>query len=158
MVSNYNNQEQERRVSTDWFVNILPLLSASLGGAALWYTWFMYGTLAQADVPWYNWIRPAFLLLCGILCLVSTALFVLGKSSAWSVFKGGLFMIPMMLMSGLIMLVIRAIQHVIQGSAQPFLVQMFTDPKNLIIPIIVMAFVILGSLSKRERAHNHNNT
>lgn len=146
-----DSSPQETGVFPNWLTRIMPLVSLFLGAAALWYTWFRgHEMLNTADVPWYEWIRPAFTLLIGWMCLVSALLFLLGLKSAWHWLKGGLSLVPLMLMSNLVIAASRAVIGLFQGKALPLLEHLFTNPKNLIIPVIVIALGLLGSLSKME--------
>ncbi|MBD2871383.1 hypothetical protein [Paenibacillus arenilitoris] len=139
----------------DWVIKCLPLLSTVVGGGALWYTWFKYNEMVeQAGGPWYGWIRIGFTLLIGVLCLAATVLFLFGRSSAWDVFKTGLFLVPVMLVANLVILVIRAIVSVVQGEAGPFFDKLFDSPQNIIIPVIVIALVTLGVMSKKDENKN----
>jgi hypothetical protein len=110
----------------------------------------------QSGFLWYGWIRLAFMLLIGILCLLATILFILGKSSGWSVFMGGLFMVPLMLFSNLVILAFRVIQNIVQGNAQPFFDRLFTQPENIAIPIVVITLVLLGFVGRRDKNKNSN--
>jgi hypothetical protein len=149
----YNSSEEKPNINTPhWLINMLPFISAVLGGGALWYTWLKYNdVMNQSGFLLYGWIRLAFMLLIGILCLVSTILFILGKSSGWSVFMGGLSMVPLMLFTNLVILVFRFIQNIVQGNAQPFFDHLFTQPENIAIPIVVIALVLFGFFGKREK-------
>ncbi|WP_028612837.1 hypothetical protein [Paenibacillus harenae] len=132
----------------------LPLFSAVVGGGALWYTWIKYLDMAEPAVPWYGWIRLAFTLLIGVLCLAATVLLLLGKPFGMSVLKGGLTLVPIMLMMNLVILVIRIIQNIALGKAQPFFERIFTEPRNFAIPIIVMSLILLSVISKKEKNKN----
>ena len=146
-----NNKEKISSETTKWLI-MLPFISALLGAGALWYAWLRYMEMMnQAEVHWYEWIRPTFMLSMGILYLLATLLFILGKSSGWSVFMTGLSMVPLMLFSNLVILVFRVIQNILQGNAQPFLARLFTEPQNLIIPVVVIALVLLSSLNQRNK-------
>lgn len=154
---NFNSEEKTSNPTPNWLINMLPFISAILGGGALWYSWLKYNDIVSQSVfHWYEWIRPALMVLMGILCLLATILFILGKSSGWSVFMGGLSMVPLMLFANLVILVVRLIQNILQGNAQPFFDRLFTQPKNIAIPIVMITLVLLGLLSKRDKNQNSN--
>lgn len=139
-----------------WFLNLLPVVSTVLGCGALWFAWFRYNNIVnRPEFHWYAWIQLAFIVLMGILCLLAALLFLLGKSSGWSVFTYGLAIVPLILFSNLVILVFRIIQNIIQGNAQPFFVSLFTQPRNLIIPMVVIVLMLLGYLDKRVKNENN---
>lgn len=153
---NNNHEEKVTNQTPKWLLILLPFISTILGGAALWYTWFRYnGVVNRPEFHWYSWILPAFMALAGILCLSATLLFILGKSSGWSVFKAGLSIIPLILFSNLVILVFRIIQNIIQGNAKPFFDSLFTQPRNMVIPMVVIVLILLGYLDKRVKNKNN---
>lgn len=154
---NNNVDGTANRNMPDWFIRMFPWISALLGGGALWYTWFRYHDLAsRSELFWHEWIRLAFMLLFGALCLAATVLFFLGKSSRWSVFMGGLYMVPLLLVSNLVILIVRVILNIVQGKAQPLFEKLFAQPKNIAIPIIVIALVLLSILGKADQNKTSN--
>ena len=153
-----SSKEKLGKGNLEGLIKLLPFISAAIGGGALWYMWFKYLDLInQSGVQWYEWTRPGFMLVMGTLCLLATILFIMDSPSGWSVFMGGLSMVPLMLFTNLVILGFRVIQSIFQGNAQPFLARLFTEPDNLIIPIVVIAFILLSSLSKRDTYKNSNN-
>jgi hypothetical protein len=152
---NFCSEEKTSNPMPNWLINMLPFISAVLGGGALWYSWLKYNDIVnQSGFHWYEWIRLTLMAFMGILCLLATILFILGKSSGWSVFMGGLSIVPLILFSNLVILVFRLIQNILQGNAQPFFDRFFTEPKNIAIPIVVITLVLLSLLSKRDKNSN----
>ncbi|WGU96168.1 hypothetical protein QJQ58_07950 [Paenibacillus dendritiformis] len=147
-----NGKEKEAANETpDWFRKLLPVISAVLGFGALWYTWYRYHDMANwPAAPWSDWIRLGFMSLLGILCLAASILLLLGRPSGMQVFTGGLAMVPLMLVSNLIIFGFRMIYRLIQEGAQP-LWDHLLQPKNAIIPIIVIALALLSSLTAGEK-------
>jgi hypothetical protein len=134
----------------------LSFVSTILGGGALWYAWLRYNMmLNRPDLNWYGWIQPMAMALVGILCLSATILLILGKLSGRSVFKAGLSIIPLLLFSNLIILVFRVIQNIIQGRAQSIFDRLFTEPRNILIPIVVIALLLLGYLGRNTEDKNN---
>lgn len=149
---NANSEEKLTDQTPKWLLNVLPFVSAILGSGALWFAWLRYNSIVnRPQFHWYDWIQPAFIALMGILCLWATLLFILGKPSGLSVFTYGLSIVPLILFSNLVILVFRIIQNIIQGNAQPFLDSLFTQPRNLVIPMIVIVLILLGYLEKRVK-------
>jgi len=145
--------EQSTAETPQWLLNLLPFISIILGSGALWYAWLRYNSiLNRPDYQWLSWIQPALIALMGLLCLSAAVLFIAGKPSGWSVFKVGVSIVPLVLFSNLVILVFRVIQNIIQGNASPFFDRLLTQPyKILLIPIVIIALVLLGSLGKREK-------
>lgn len=147
-----NSRKDTIQAAPNWPITIL---SAVLGGGAIWYSWLIYNhILHQSGFLWHDWTRLAFMMLMGVLCLAATVLFIARKSSGRIVLKCGLSMIILVFFTNLVILVIRALQNIGQGDVQPFLAQFFTQPRNIIIPIIVIALVLLGHIEetvKRQR-------
>ncbi|MCR8843503.1 hypothetical protein NQ117_07385 [Paenibacillus sp. SC116] len=145
------NNKQEHAIGVSaWLQKVIPFLSAFLGGAALWYTWYMYNDNWYAlDFPWYGWIRVACIGLLGIFCVTASLLLLLGKPSGWNVLKLGLSIIPFMLLSGLIIVGFRGIHYLFNNSGV-FFERLFTDPSNFVIPIIVVALLLLGKLNQTK--------
>lgn len=147
-----NREEKLTNQTPKWLLNVLPFISTILGGSALWFAWLRYNSMANGpEFHWYDWIQPAFIALMGILCLWATLLFILGKSSGLSVFTYGLSIVPLILFSNLVILVFRIIQNIIQGNAQPFFDSLFTQPRNMVIPMVVIVLILLGYLDKRVK-------
>ncbi|RRJ63474.1 hypothetical protein EHV15_11455 [Paenibacillus oralis] len=146
-----DSRENLAQESPDWLGKTLALLSALLVAGAFWYTWYSYQDwMAGTGVPWYGWIRLAFTLLIGVFCLAATLLFIMGKRSGWSVFRAGLVLVPVMLASNLIILIIRAVIGVFEGKALPLFEKIFSDPKSIAVPVIILALALLGALSKKD--------
>ena len=126
--------------------------SGILGGGALWYAWLRFTSLiSRIDADWYDWINPVMVLLLGFVCLWASLLFIIKNSSAMSIFKLGLSIVPVVLFVNLIILVIRVAIGILQGNAGFFLERILSYPhKALLIPIIVIALLILGVLTKTE--------
>ncbi|MEC0329526.1 hypothetical protein P4H42_07810 [Paenibacillus macerans] len=137
--------------SPDWLGKTLAFLSALLGAGAFWYTWYSYQDwMAGTGVPWYGWIRIAFMLLIGVFCLSAALLFIMGKRAGWSVFQTGLMLVPVMLASNLIIVIIRAVIGAFQGKTLPFFEKIISDPKSIAVPGIILALALLGALSKKD--------
>ncbi|MFE5323087.1 hypothetical protein ACFQ88_30855 [Paenibacillus sp. NPDC056579] len=151
MSSNESKTSNENPV---WLLKWIPVLSSALGGGALWYSWLLYHEMALSGLAWHGLIKAVFMAGAGILCLAAAVLFLAGRSSGWSVLKGGLSLIPIMLMTNLMILLIRGVLALVQGEAQPFWDRLFSEPKHLIIPVIVVAFALLGVLNKRSNPNN----
>lgn len=147
---NINNPESLDNKTPKWLTGMLSLL---VGSGAFWYAWSQYNTLVnQPQLDWFAWIRPVLMLLLGIACLVASAFFVIGNPAAWSVFMGGLSIIPLMLFSNLIVLIFRVIQNIVQGNTDPFLSRLSTSPLKVILNIIVVviALSVIQVIKKRE--------
>lgn len=135
-----------------WLANLLPFISTILGSAAIWFAWFRYNSIViRPEFHWYDWIQPALIALMGILCLLATLLFILGKPSGLSVLTYGLSIVPLILFSNLVILVFRIIQNIIQGNAQSFFDNLFAQPRNMVIPVVVIVLILLGYLEKRVK-------
>jgi hypothetical protein len=133
----------------------LSFISTFLSGAALWYAWLRFNRmLNRPELNWYAWIQPAAMALVGVLCLLAAILLILGKPSGMSVFKAGLSIIPLLLFSNLVILVFRVIQNIIQGRAESMLIHLFTEPRNLLIPIVVITLILLGYLGRNSPDKN----
>lgn len=89
-----------------------PLFSVILGAAALGFTWYKFSDIVNSsEVQWHEWVRPAFTLLIGILCLAATVLLLARKPSGKEIFKWGLYMVPIMIIANLLVLAIKIIQE-----------------------------------------------
>lgn len=138
----------------NWLTGFLPLLSAVLGGGALWIAWFRHQHIVnQSEFHWYAWIQPIGLVLAGVLCLLATILFILGKASAWSVFKTGLSIVPLILFTNLLILVFRVTQSIVQGNGASFISRLYASPVNKVI-LAVVVIVILLSIIKETKQNN----
>ena len=153
-----NNISEEKlsKVTSQWLIGLFPLISAVISGVALWYTWFRFNTiLALADSPWYLWIRPALTGVLGIVFLLATLLFLLGKSSGRSVFKGGLAMVPVILFSNLVIAVVfKLIPSIFNGNAKPFLEHLYTKPLDkaiLSVAIIVLLLSLVKAIKSKKQ-------
>ncbi|MBD8498578.1 hypothetical protein [Paenibacillus arenosi] len=148
-----HNQEHSTTLFADWMQKVIPVLSVLLGGAALWYTWYMYNdNMNTLDFPWYGWIRVACIGILGIFCVTAALLLLLSKPLGWNVLKLGLSIIPFMLFSGLVIVGIRGIYYLFNNSSALFerFEQFIMDPSNLVIPIIVVALLLLGKLNQTK--------
>jgi hypothetical protein len=153
MAMNIKNQESTDNQAPTWLLSLFSLL---VGCGALWYAWLQYNDLVgQSHLDWYLWIRPVFMLLVGILCILATALFTINSPSAWSVFMGGLSIIPLMLFSNLIVLICRVIQNIFQGDTDPFLSRLSTSPLKVILNIIVVV-IVLSVIQWIKKNENNN--
>jgi hypothetical protein len=143
---NTNSGEKLGNEMPRWLIAVLPIISAVLGGVALWYTWFRYTEMiGQSGFYWYEWVRPALIAGVGILFMVATLLFLLSKSSGWSVFKLGLSMIPLILLLNLIVLILfRVIPSVVQGNAIPFIAKLYEQPHNKVLLGIAIVVILLS--------------
>jgi hypothetical protein len=133
---------------------LMSLLSLIPGGAALWYAWLRSGSLMNLPVVhWYQWVQPALFGLMGILCLLAAILFLLGRSSGWSVFKFGLSIVPLVLFSNLIVLLFRVIQNMLQGNPTFIFDRLVAQPQKILFVLIVLiALGWLGSLNERAKS------
>jgi hypothetical protein len=151
-----NSSEQVGGQVPKWLKNLLPLIAAVLGAGALWVARLQYiSIMDQPQSEWYAWIRPVLMGLVGILCIMAAFLFIIGKPSAWSVFVGGLSIIPIMLFSNLVILIFRVIQNVMQGDANPFLSRVSSSPLKVILNIIVVV-IILSVIQGIKKSKNDN--
>jgi hypothetical protein len=149
IVMNIKDQKSLDDQTPKWF-GMLPLLVAS---GAFWYAWSQYNYLVhQLQPDWYAWVRPVLMLLLGISCLVAFILFIMNRSSAWSVFIGGLSIIPIMLFTNLIVLIFRVLYNIVQGNTDAFLSRVSTSPLKVILNIIVVVIVlsVIQAIKKRE--------
>jgi hypothetical protein len=131
---------------------VLSILSALLGGGALWFTWLRYTVIVnRPESYWYDWFQLAGIALVGILCASAMILMILGKHSGQQIFKTGLSIIPLLLFTNLVILLFRAIQSAIQGNTSFLFERLASQPQKLIIiPIVVIVLILLRSLSKTE--------
>lgn len=152
---NENGEKATSPGASKGLFGIFSLASVVLGGGAIWYTWFECVKLASAPMfHWYEWIRPALMAVMGVLCLSAAVLFLLGKPSGSPVFKAGLFMVPLMLASNLVILAGQAAYRIVRGDALSFFERLIAQPHNLVIPFIVLAMIMLGVLDSREKRKN----
>lgn len=144
------NDQEISNTLPKWLSSLLSLL---IGCGALWVAWLQYNDLAnQPQLEWYVWIRPVLLLVLGGCCLAALILFMTGSPAAWSMFLGGLSIIPIMLFSNLIVLIFRVIQNLVQGNTDPFLSRFSASPLKVILNIIVVIVVlsVIEALKKKE--------
>jgi F0F1-type ATP synthase assembly protein I len=97
-------------------------------------------------------VRPVLMLLLGVSCLVAFTLFIMNRPSAWSVFMGGLSIIPIMLFTNLVVLIFRVLGNIVQGNTDAFLSRLSTSPLKVILNIIVVVIVlsVIQAIKKRE--------
>ena len=147
------NDSREENLAAGASKWLFPFISIILGGGALWYTWFRYTSMInQPDSQWYGWVQLALFVLMGILCVSAAVLFILGKSSGWSMFTTGLSIVPLILFSNLIILVFRGIQNIMQGNADLFLDRLIAQPQKIVLIVIVLiALGWLGTLNERNK-------
>lgn len=151
-----NSQEKLAYQTPKWLINLTPLAAIALSGAAFWYAWLKYNNIMnQLESHWYVWISPVLIVLVGILCLLAAILFIAGKPSAWSVFMGGLSIIPIALFSNLVILIFRVIQNTVQGNADPFLARLSTSPLKTILTIIAIV-IVLSVVEGIKKVKNNN--
>ncbi|AZN43427.1 hypothetical protein [Paenibacillus albus] len=136
-----------------WLLTLAPFLSALLGVAALWYTWIKYHEIVDPpSFEWYGWIRPAIITLIGMLCLLSTLLFIAGKAAAgWSLFTASIAAIPIILFANLIILLVRVAIGLFQGEASELFTKLFSTPFNKALLVVAMIFVVRSVLQKFKK-------
>jgi hypothetical protein len=142
----------QRATTSDWLPKTLPFVSALITVGSLWYCWTKYHDMMDASgTPWQAWIRVAFIGVMGILCLAATVLFVIGKRSGWTVLELGLFMVPALMFTNLIVLLVRAVISLFQGHFPAVLDRALSSPGKFIsIPIVIFVIVLLGVVSKEN--------
>lgn len=150
---NDNFEEIPTGARPTWLLPLMPFLGLILGVGALGYAWFRYsGILNRPEPHWYQWIQPALFGLMGILCLSAAILFILGRASAWSIFKLGLSIVPLVLFSNLVILVARGIQNIVQGNTTFVLERLIAQPQKLLLILVVLiALGLLGSLNESAK-------
>lgn len=153
---NHKSEEKVIDQTPKWLVNLTPLIAIALGGVAFWYAWLKYNNIVnQPEFHWYIWISPVLMVLVGVLCLAATILFIVGRTSAWSVFMGGVSIIPLILFSNLVIFIFRIIQNTVQGNADPFLSRLSTSPLRTILTIIVIV-ILLSMVEGIKKVKNNN--
>ncbi|MDF2923847.1 MAG: hypothetical protein K0R57_2761 [Paenibacillaceae bacterium] len=147
-----NPTDNSKEQAPQWLQRFFPFISILLGGAVLWYSWYRYQDMGEENpgFPGSEWLKLGLLAIIGVVLLTAAVLHAAGSSSGWPVFRTGLYLIPVMLMINLVILLVSVVYNIFQGKAQPLLKQVFTEPRNLIIPIVVIAVAVLGSLDKRK--------
>jgi hypothetical protein len=80
---------------------------------------------------------------------------MIGNPSAWSIFTGGLSIIPVMLFSNLVILIFRVIQNIVQGDTDPFLSRFSSSPLKVILNIIVVV-IVLSLIQGIKKSKNDN--
>ncbi len=147
-----NNQEE----TPAWLIKLLPLASILLSGAALWYTWIRWKDLTSGTEDlWFEWIRPAFTLVIGIVFLAAAVIQLSGRAAAgWSAFTLGWVLVPAMLFTNLVVLLVRGAVGIIQGEAAPIFEKIAGQPlKVFAIPLIVIALVVISQMiSKKNKS------
>jgi hypothetical protein len=145
--------EKKSNHEPSWRAALLPLTSLVLGGGALWLVWFRSTiTVSQPDANWYPWVQTAAIALSGILCLVAAVLFIFDRASGKAMLKTGLSIIPLLLFTNLVIFIARIIQNIIQGNSGFFFDRALAQPqKILFISLIVIALILLGSLSDPDK-------
>jgi hypothetical protein len=149
-----NDERKDMAVQEElspWLIRLLPLISTLVSGAAFWFAWLKVQDIL--DRPGFllsDWSRLVLGTVMGLLCLAAAVLLLAGKSSGWSVLKGGLYMVPVMLASNLVIFIGHLIYNLFQGEGWPFLEKVFTEPRNIIIPAIIAALALLGALDKKK--------
>ncbi|REE68686.1 hypothetical protein A8990_13720 [Paenibacillus taihuensis] len=131
-----------------WLLTLAPFLSTLLGAGALWYTWIKYHEIVDPpDFEWYGWIRPALITLIGMLCLLSTLLFIAGKAAAgWSLFVGSISAIPLVLFVNLLVLIVRVVVSLFQGDASNMFTHLFATPFNKALLVVGCIFIVRSAL------------
>jgi hypothetical protein len=151
-----NSSEHEGHQMPRWLTKLLPLIATVVGAGALWIAWFQYiGIMDQPQSEWYAWIRPVLMSLVGLLCMMAAILFMTAKPSAWSVFVGGLSIIPIMLFSNLVILIFRVIQNIMLGDVDPFLSRVSSSPLKVILNIMVV-LIVLSVIQGIKKSKNDN--
>jgi len=149
---NPHNEEQQPRQTSILSLIAVTLASAIVGSGALWFTWFRYDSFSnRPDIPWNHWVQLIFLALMGILCLSAALLFISGRPSAWSVFKAGLSIVPLLLFFNLVVLVFRVIQNILQGNGMSFLSRLYANPLNKAMLGVVLVFILLSVLKEFKK-------
>lgn len=136
-----------------WF----PIIGLLIGGAALWYTWMEWNHPASTtglSMYWYAWGRPALFALTGVFCLAGSVMLLAGSRRGKTVLTSGLMIIPVVLFINLIVALVRLAAALVQGQAGPWFSQLLSNPKSLIVPVVIVALILLGSLSKVEGRKN----
>lgn len=150
----HHRDNELNNLSPGW----LRFWSFVLGIGAFGYIWFKYNDIVNVSVSgydyWYVWIRPALIGLVGILCLLAAILSLAGKGSAPSVFMGGISILLFILLSNLVILVIRIVHRIFTGGAVPVFERILAEPyKVFLVPLIILVFAMIGSLSKNKKDH-----
>jgi len=156
-----NTPEQWITEVPDWVVRVLPLMCAVAGGLLLTATWFFYkDSWNTAGFHWYQWIRPALMVLAGILCLIAAALLAMHKPVGWNVLLTAAGMIPVILAIGLVMVAIRVLARagswIADNSGRlsdgTFLNQLTINPRNIAISALILAIVLLATLVNASKS------
>lgn len=150
---NMEDGEKHPIVTSKWQSIVLALASAILGSGTLWFIWIRYNNSSdRLDLSWYNWVQLAALALMGMLCLSAALLFITGRPSGWSVFRAGLSIAPLLLISNLVVLFFRVVQNIIQGNGISFLSRLYASPLNKAILAVVIVVILLSMIKEIKKS------
>ncbi len=89
------------------------LLGAAAGVGLLWAAWaFYHDHLGWPGIEWYAWIRPALLVLGGVLSLVAAALLAARRPEGRGVLRLAIGTIPVFFAAGLVVVALRFVGFV----------------------------------------------
>jgi len=98
----------------NWVVNVLPMITALVGGLVLWATWFFYKDIyAAPNFYWYHWLQPVLMILTGFMCFIASALLIVRNSAGWEVLWTAISLIPIIFALRLVIVIVRFIGFVI---------------------------------------------
>lgn len=127
-----------------WFQRIIPLIAVILSVLAFSYVSYLYN---QAALEFVHWIRMIIFTIMGIVLLLSAMIYVFNREAAWKWLKGGLALLPMLLLLQLILLLMNVIRMIIRSIFQgslPEPVRMFIEnyPSKIDVGILALIFIV----------------
>lgn len=143
-----------------WAVNVLPIITALVGGLVLWATWFFYKDIyAAPNFYWYNWLQPVLMILAGFMCFSAAALLAMRNSAGWEVLWTAVSLIPLILALRLVIVIARFIGFMVhwvgdnagQLADGTFFDQISLSAFNIANIVVVVAIVIVSLLNRPNK-------
>ena len=142
--------------------NILPLIAAALGIAALWFAWTRYTEITTAPpTVWTDWARmvsqAALFAVAGAIWVVSAGLLLAKKPVAWPTFLSGFYVVVAILVINLVLLAATGVMGLFNGQIAAFFSEhgnVFLQPQTYISTVVILAIIAIITVLDKKNKRN----